>query len=165
MFWNKEKEIVYTDVLDEWRKVKIWDFNLFDRVTIWDSKKIYVLIWNERESFYKSSYYEWHKKIKSWNPNELRWGILENIWESYEKISYDSYVLLDKNWKTTTSYEVKKYYWEFQKEFESLNKAIKDEEQLKVKIEEIKKLEKSINENYNIARKIQNKNYKDLGIL
>ena len=31
--------------------------------------------------------------------------------------------------------------------------------------EEIKKLEKSINENYNIARKIQNKNYKDLGIL
>ena len=68
-------------------------------------------------------------------------------------------------WERVTSYEVRKYYWEFQEEFESLDKAIKDEELLKNKIEQIKTLEKSINENYEKAKSIKNKNYKELWIL
>ena len=164
MFWKKE--IIYTDVLEEWRKVKIWDFYLFDKVLIWGLKNPYIIIGNERKSFYKSTFDRNHIEIlKKWDPTELRWWKLESIWETYESITYDEYLLIDKKWDTTSSYEVTKYYWEFQKEFESLDKAVKDEELLKKKIEEIKSLEKSINENYQAARSIQGKNYKELWII
>lgn len=163
MFFNKE--IIYTDVLEEWRKVKIWDFNLFDRVIIKNIERPWIIIGNRWNSVYKSSFDRWQTEMKSWDPKLWRWWKLENEWETYEKISYDEYLLIDSTWNTISSYEVKKYYWEFQKEFESLDKAVKDEEILKKKIEEIKSLEKSINENYQAARSIQGKNYKELWII
>ena len=161
----KEK-IIYTDVLDEWRKIKVGDFNLFDKVLIQDSEEIYVIIGTSTDHIYKTTYVSWSGKLlKSWNPSNLKWWVLEYKWESYEKISYDTYLIIDSKWKKMNSYEVKKYYWEFQKEFESLEKSIKYKEQLNEKIEELKTLEKSMNENYEISRVIQWKNYKDLWIL
>lgn len=161
-----DKEIIYTDVLDEWRKVKIWDFYLFDKVLIWDWGYPYIIIGNKRDILYKSTYDRWLiKRIKNWDPKLLRWWKLESEWESYECITYDEYLLICAKWDTCSSYDVKKYYWEFQKEFESLDKAVKYEAILKQKIEEIKSLEKSINENYQAARSIQGKNYKELWII
>ena len=168
--WNNmffKEKIIYTDVLEEYRKIKIWDFNLFDKVLIWKSILPYILIWNQRDEIYKTSYVWWYSKIplKKWNQNLLRWWKIEYEWESYEKITYDLYECINLKWERVTSYEVRKYYWEFQEEFESLDKAIKDEELLKNKIEQIKTLEKSINENYEKAKSIKNKNYKELWIL
>lgn len=161
----KEK-IIYTDVLEEWRKVKIWDFYLFDKVLVWDSKKPYVIIWNSNESIYKNTFLTWYSKLlKHWNPELLRWWELKDEWASYESIKYLCYKLVDTQWKESASYEVKKYYWEFQQEFESLDKAVRDEQELKKKVLEIQQLEKSMNENYEKARKIQGKNYKELWII
>lgn len=161
-----DKEIIYTDVLEEWRKVKIWDFNLFDKVLVKWIERPWIIIGDKIDSIYKSSFDSWYvDKIKNWDPKEIRWWKIENKWESYETIKYNEYLLIDSTWNTISSYEVKKYYWEFQKEFESLDKAVKDEEILKKKIEEIKSLEKSINENYQAARSIQGKNYKELWII
>lgn len=45
MFWKKE--IIYTDVLSEYRKIKIWDYNLFDEIefnySYWE-KKFWILV-------------------------------------------------------------------------------------------------------------------------
>ncbi len=155
MFWNKE--IIYTDVLDEWRKVKILDFNLFDRVIIDWKEWIFVIIWIEKDSIYTSnSNYKWISFYRNW--------IIEYKWESYERCNYDCYNLIKTDWTIFKWDEVRKFYWEFQKEFESLEKAVKDEEILKQKIKEIKALEKSINKNYETARAIQGKNYLELWI-
>lgn len=156
MFWNK-KEIVYTDVLDEWRKVKILDFNLFDKVICKWIEWIFVIIWIETNSIYTSnSNYKWISFYRNWR--------IEYTWESYEECVYDCYNLIKTDWSIFKWDEVQKYYWEFQEEFESLDKAVRDEEILKQKIEEIKVLEKSISENYNKARSIQWKNYLELWI-
>lgn len=156
MFLNKE--IVYTDILDEWRKVKILDFNLFDKVTTDEKEWIFIIIWQDTNSVYTDS-----KRYK-WLSFYRNWRIL-NEWTNIERCEYDCYLLVWTDWKRHTCNNVKKYYWDFQKEFESLDKAIRDEEMLKQKIEEIKSLKESINTNYNNARAIQNKNYKDLWIL
>lgn len=161
----KEK-IIYTDILEEWRKVKIWDFYLFDKV-IWESSKNpLVIVGEDKETVYKHN----EKFIKNfmdwkWDASKLRWWILDDEWKSYENIIYSVYKCIDRKWTSINLYAPKKYYWEFQQEFESLDKAVKDEQELKKKILEIQQLEKSMNENYEKARKIQGKNYKELWIL
>lgn len=68
-------------------------------------------------------------------------------------------------WKRTKSYKIIKDYWEFQQEFESLETAIEQEKQMQEKILEVQNLEKAIKENYEKARSIVWKNYKELWII
>lgn len=161
MFWK----IVYTDILQEWRNIKIGDFNLFDKVLIWNNKDPFVLIWEQESSLFISTYKNHpHDIIKTWNINDYRWGRIENVWESYESMKYLEYKWINNKWEIKTSYNVKKYYWEFQKEFTALEQAKKDEKELENKIKEISNLKDSMMKNYEIAREIAWKNYIELWI-
>ena len=161
-----DKEIVYTDVLEEWRKIKIWDFNLFDKVVVW--RDVCILIWDHIASVSKNSYiwwYSWFTFIDKWESSKYRWWKIIHLWEWYEKMEFLLYNCINIKWDILTAYEIKKYYWEFQEEFESLDKAIREENELKKKIIELKELEESMNNNYKKARSIQWKNYKELWII
>ena len=134
MFWEKEK--VYIDILDKWRKNKIWEFNLFDKVIIeemrsdWDDKNIWkvmvVLSYSKRVS--DDDFYVYT-------------GLLEN-WEKLYDVK-----------------KAKKYYWEFQEEFETM-------EQVEKEVIEIKELEKELKNRttkfLKLSEKLNDKKLKNL---
>lgn len=120
MFWKKE--VVYTDRLSEYRKAKIWDFNLFDDVIVTELR-------------YPGLYRE-----QMW----MRWII---CWAYYPNIDEDNqfniYYICDTQWVLTIiEWKIKKCYWEFQEEFEALEEterlSMEVHERLK-KLEELKK--------------------------
>ena len=163
MFWFEKT--IYTDILQEWRNVKIWDFNLFDRVIIWNIKTPFVIIWEEEIRIHLSIYgIWWHPIIKKWDPSEYRWWKLYDAWEEFESMKYLEYKCINSKWEIKTAYKIQKYYWEFQKEFTALEQAKKDEEELENKIKEISLLKESMMKNYDIAREIAWKNYIELWI-
>lgn len=98
------KKIVYTDRLADYRKIQCWEFHFFDEVII-------------------------QKTHDKYNEKGVIWVI---IWatELNNKMHYKA---ITKTWKVIEWItHCKKYYWEFQEEFE----ALVETEQLALEVQE-----------------------------
>ena len=130
MFWKKE--LVYVDTLQEWRNVKVWDFNMLDKVWVLETCE---------QALSRIPWYHYSRKNK-WDPVE--WIIIGKTYDTYfssdkefnafEKMEFGwkstdwevcyrapGYKVLLKNWNIVDWYEIKKSHGEFQEEFELMN--------------------------------------------
>jgi hypothetical protein len=127
MFLKKEK--VYTDRLADYRKIKCWDFHLFDEVIIeethnkFDEKWVlWILVW--------SRMYD--------DTNQLCYFAVTKTWESVQYITH-----------------CKKYYWEFQEEFEALDETERLSKEVQERLQKLEQLKKKTD-------KIRDINFKNL---
>ena len=110
----KEK-IVYTDILQEYRDIPVWDFHMFDKVIV-----ISVTGYSFEEV------YKWY-----------RWVV---VWYDEESMNY-RIVFQDWNCQRLKA-KLKKDYWEFQEEFEALEESEKLSKEIKTKLERLEELKK-----------------------
>mgnify|MGYP003403582464 CR=1 FL=1 len=132
---NPFEKIVYQDVLQEWRNVKIWEFHLFDKVIVQETLG------------------RFQKKDIIWVV--IGWGRMDF---TDDKITMDYYEVILQNWKKETfCTKVKPYYWEFQEEFEILDEVQKLQKEMEDKGNRIKELLPKMS-------KIKSINMKELGL-
>lgn len=132
---NPFEKIVYQDVLQEWRNVKIWDFHLFDKVIVQE------ILWK-----YKKKDLVW--VIISWGRSDF----------NNDKIMMDYYEVILQNWNIESfCTKVKPCYWEFQEEFEILDEVQKLQKEMEDKGNRIKELLPKMS-------KIKSINMKELGL-
>jgi len=128
MFWLCKKEIEYIDILSEWRKEKVWNYNRFDKVIITEVAK-------SRDKKY--------------------------IWEVMILLKYTTYVwdelyykwILKSGVELKEILKVKPYRWQFQDEFDKMDKVVSLSKETKVlqkelieKSEELMSINKDLNE-------------------
>lgn len=132
---NPFEKIVYQDVLQEWRNVKIWEFHLFDKVIV-----------QETLGQYKKKDLIW--VIISWGRTDF----------TDDKITMNYYGVVLQDWKNEQfCTKIKPYYWEFQEEFEILDEVQKLQKEMEDKGNRIKELLPKMS-------KIKSINMKELGL-
>lgn len=133
MFNPFKKEVIYIDRLAEYRKWKVWEFHMFDKVIV-DS--IEYQIKEDKERLWK----EW---------------IVVDVYVTTEwKSQY--YVLFPWSDSPVKIYwTIKPSYWEFQEEFEAL------EEAQRIQLE-VSEKQKRLNELLPKLDKIKDKNFTQL---
>lgn len=134
-------KIEYIDILAKWRKIKCWDYNMFDKVIITDG------------SGFKS------KNI--WK----EWVIIEYKHEEFEKWNVWYTIILENGeiiYKWETWIKFKKSYWEFQEEFEAMEEVEKKAKELQELEEQMKKKAWELAEYYKKASKITENNIQDI---
>ena len=92
-----QKEKVYTDVLSDWRKIKVGGYQLFDKVLVLDV--IYP---------------------------HIEWKYIGQEWVIISMRNYNTeYILMMNDGESfwVNPAHIKKSYWEFQEEFEALEAA------------------------------------------
>ena len=142
MKWFTKEKKVYYDSLNEWKKNKCWDFNLFDKVIVYGIKA------------YWSSRYEWDEAV-----------ILKYDHEDEKYWQASGYSVQLKDWRKLHPWEefkIKKSYWEFQEEFEAAENMQKKAQDIKRLEEEMKEAAKQLQEYHKKASKIKESNIIDI---
>lgn len=130
--FKKEKEIIYIDKLSKYRKAKVWEFNMFDKVIV---DKLYYpstdkkLIWKE-------------------------WIVVDCYKQTDGGVRYYVLFLWD-NSPVPVYWTIKPYYWEFQEEFEALDEVQRIQLEVSAKQQRLKELLPKLD-------KIKDKNFTQL---
>lgn len=139
LFW-KDK-IVYVDLLHEWRNIKIWEFNLFERVWVTETFRYAekrhpsnrfgdnslkphapidaIIIDVCAETVYSTDLVGFPRFFEKWE--------LDEYVHDTNKITYKAkwYLCIDKKWNKIYAYSVKKNHWELQETFEYMDEVEK----------------------------------------
>ena len=138
---------IYTDTLHEWRSVVAGEYNLFDKVIV---KWIFEIEWFEYE--------EWEYRIPKTETDPV-WVIAEY------HVKAKLYAVILKSWQILNGVSpdiLKRYYGEFQEEFESLEQAEAEYKNVAELTDKLEQARDRADELYAKWRKIVEKNMAEL---
>lgn len=149
MFWKIEK--VPYDVLWTFRNKLNDKWNILDKVVMTQS----LSSWIEKGEIWVIISKNDHYYVEGWWYRHISYG-------SY--IKNDGWFILFESWKFWVVDEMffKKYYWEFQEEFEALDESEQLQKQMEEKALEMQRLKEKADLAYEKSRKAQGLNYKEL---